>query len=96
MELLYMYDWPGNVRELQNVVHHVLLMSETDRIDIPDLPCDLNGRPGNSSLRLDDLEREHILRILKQSVGDRNKAAEVLGIHPRTLARKLEEYGVET
>jgi DNA-binding protein Fis len=35
------------------------------------------------------------LRILKQAGSDRNKAAEALGVHPRTLARKLEEYGME-
>jgi DNA-binding NtrC family response regulator len=77
------------------VVHHVLLLSKNDLIEPADIPGDLGGRPGSGSIRLDDLEREHILRILKQAGGDRNKAAEVLGIHPRTLARKLVEYGIE-
>ena len=87
--------WPGNVRELQNVVHHVLLLSRNDMIEPADLPSDLGGRPSSGSIRLDDLEREHILRILKQSGGERNRAAEALGVHPRTLARKLAEYGIE-
>jgi len=88
------HSWPGNVRQLQNVVHHALLLSRNDLVEPSDLSVDLEGRPGSGSMRLDDLEREHILRILKQSGGDRYKAAEALGIHPRTLARKLEEYGV--
>ena len=94
LKILSGHAWPGNVRELQNVVHHVLLLSESDMVELVDLPCDLTGGQGIGSTRLDDLEREHILRILKQAGGDRNKAAEVLGIHPRTLQRKLVEYGV--
>jgi DNA-binding NtrC family response regulator len=95
LKLLSGHGWPGNVRELQNVVHHVLLLSESDQVDLVDLPCDLGGRPGSVSIRLDDLEREHILRILRQTGNDRNKAAEVLGVHPRTLMRKLAGYGME-
>jgi DNA-binding NtrC family response regulator len=95
IRILSDHAWPGNVRELQNVVHRVLLLSTNNMIEAADLPGDLGGRPVSGSIRLDDLEREHILRILKQSGGDRNKAADTLGVHPRTLARKLEEYRVE-
>jgi len=91
---LSQYAWPGNVRELQNVVHHVLLLSNRDQIGPGDLPGDMGGRPGVGSIRLEDLEREHILRILKQLDGDRSKAAEALGVHPRTLMRKLTSYGI--
>ena len=94
LKLLSSHSWPGNVRELQNVVHHVLLLSVHDRIEPADLPGDLGGQPGSGSIRLDDLEREHILRVLKQAAGDRNKAAEALGVHPRTLMRKLAGYGI--
>jgi DNA-binding NtrC family response regulator len=93
--VLQAYPWPGNVRELQNVVHHVLLLSKDDLIGAADLPADLSGRPGTAGNRLDDREREHILRVLQQAGGDRNKAAATLGIHPRTLLRKLADYGME-
>jgi DNA-binding NtrC family response regulator len=93
LRMLTGYAWPGNVRELQNMIHHVLLLSTNDLVEPADIPVDLGGRSG--SIRLDDLEREHILRIVRQSGNDRNKAAGALGIHPRTLARKLDEYGVE-
>jgi DNA-binding NtrC family response regulator len=95
------YAWPGNVRELQNVVQHELLLAENDVIEPADLPRELTGRmslnsdgsANGSSTRLADLEREHVLRMLELAGGDRNKAAEALGIHPRTLARKLADYG---
>jgi DNA-binding NtrC family response regulator len=95
LSVLIGYAWPGNVRELQNMVHRVLLLSRNDLIEPADLPDDLGGRQRSGSIRLDDLERGHILLILKQSGGDRHKAAEALGIHTRTLSRKLEEYGIE-
>ncbi len=98
LQILVEHAWPGNVRQLQNLVHHALLLSNSDVIGPADLSRDFE-RPSakNGAItRLADLEREHIIRILKQSGGDRNKAADALGIHARTLARKLEEYGVET
>jgi DNA-binding NtrC family response regulator len=45
--------------------------------------------------RLEDVEREHILRILKEVGGERGKTAEILGIDPKTLYRKLTGYGVK-
>lgn len=97
LKVLINYGWPGNVRELQNVVHHQLLLSDSDIIEPGDLPRELTEMriAVGSSTRLADLEREHILRMLEQTGGNRSRAAEALGIHPRTLARKLTEYGVE-
>jgi len=94
LKLFTGYAWPGNVRELQNVVQHVLLLSKSDVIEPADLPYELGERTCSSGARLEDREREHILRVLQQAGGDRNKAAEVLGVHPRTLMRKLAGYGM--
>jgi DNA-binding NtrC family response regulator len=47
-----------------------------------------------SSRRLEDVEREHILQVLKDVGGQKGKAAETLGIDPKTLYRKLSAYGV--
>lgn len=88
------HDWPGNIRELQNVIHHLLLLTDKELIEPADLPAGLTGRRASSSIRLDDLEREHIFYVLSQCAGDRNKAAEALGIHPRTLLRKLAAFGM--
>jgi len=98
MEILTEYAWPGNVRELQNVVQRALLLSKADVIMPSDLPSDLSG-PGRGDVRrlddLEDLEREHILKVLAKTGGHREKAAGELGIHPKTLRRKLADYGVE-
>jgi DNA-binding NtrC family response regulator len=95
LRVLIGYAWPGNVRELQNVVHHQLLLAENEVIEPADLPHELSGQQdmAGSSTRLEDLERTHVLRMLEQAGGDRNKAAAALGIHPRTLARKLAGFG---
>ena len=94
LNVISRYPWPGNVRELQNVIHRTLLLSKGDLIEAPDLPLDLQEDRGTSSARLEDVEREHILRVFKASGGQRGKTAEALGIDPKTLYRKLESYGV--
>ncbi len=88
------YSWPGNVRELQNVVQRMLVLSRGDVVTEVDLPDDLAGTRSARGGRLEDVEREHILRVLSECGGHRERAAGVLGIHARTLRRKLTEYGV--
>lgn len=94
LKTLSEYSWPGNVRELQNVVHRTLLLSENDIIESYDLPVDLINNRNISGKRLEDVEREHILKVLKEVGGQRGRAAEVLGIDPKTLYRKLLGYEV--
>jgi DNA-binding NtrC family response regulator len=89
------YSWPGNVRELQNMVHRILLLSKEDVIEERDLPPDLIEDHKDHSGRLADVEKDHILSVLKEAGGQRGKAAEALGIDPKTLYRKLMEYGVK-
>jgi DNA-binding NtrC family response regulator len=88
------YLWPGNVRELQNVVHRTLLLSGEDVVRLQDLPTDFSKNNKTSGRRLGDLEREHILKVLKEAGGHKGKAAEILGVDPKTLYRKLLSYGV--
>jgi DNA-binding NtrC family response regulator len=71
-----------------------MLLSLGDVIDVTELPQDLNRGHEPKGTRLEDLERNHILKVLKESGGQRGKAAEVLGIDPKTLYRKLQSYGV--
>jgi DNA-binding NtrC family response regulator len=52
------------------------------------------GTPPVSGKRLEDVEREHILKVLKEAGGHKGKAAEILGVDPKTLYRKLLSYGV--
>jgi DNA-binding NtrC family response regulator len=89
------YAWPGNVRELQNVIHRALLLSRNNVIGPEDLPADLIADHKIPTMRLEDIEREHILKVLREADGQRGKAAEILDIDPKTLYRKLSAYGIK-
>ena len=98
---LQTYHWPGNVRELRNCLERAAALSTGDVIEADQmLPADGEaGAQGTAtsilqvpSVTLDELEREHILRVLDQSEGNRERAAAILGISSRTLYRKLREY----
>jgi DNA-binding NtrC family response regulator len=96
LEILSGYLWPGNVRELQNVIQRALFLSKDDTIEPDDLPFDLNaGQKISGQRRLMDVEREHILKVFREVQGQKRKAAEVLGIDPKTLYRKLSMYGIK-
>jgi DNA-binding NtrC family response regulator len=108
---LHTYSWPGNVRELRNCLERAAAISTSDTIEagqIPFLNAGQAGKAVNHSARaaspaaqatpmtLEELEREHILRTLDESDGNRERAAAILGISSRTLYRKLREYESQT
>jgi two-component system response regulator HydG len=92
LEILRAYAWPGNVRELENVVHSLVVMTDSDVIDVPDLP-DLmryTGVRDNGLHRtLDDVETSHIRNVLASVCGNKTRAAEILGIDRKTLREKM-------
>ena len=98
------YAWPGNVRELQHVVEAALVLCDGDAILPEHLPAGVrsNATAGAPGLRQDplslptlqQLEREHVERVLRASDGHRGNAARILGISERNLYRKLREYGL--
>jgi DNA-binding NtrC family response regulator len=105
---LQAYSWPGNVRELRNCLERAAAISLDDTIDVDQVPF-LGERaasvatspaaaaaPQRSPITLEELEREHILRVLNESNGNRERAAAILGISSRTLYRKLREYETGT
>jgi len=94
LRILSSYSWPGNVRELQNVVHRALLLSPNEMIGPDDLPSDLTRQRGAAERRLSEVEKHHILKVLKEAGGRKHRAAEILGIDPKTLYRKLAVYGI--
>ena len=94
--ILSEYSWPGNVRELQNVIQRALFLSKNNAIEPDDLPLDMTGGGRKASGRkLEEVEREHILRVFKDVNGQKRRAAEILGIDPKTLYRKLSMYGIK-
>ncbi|MFO0982284.1 MAG: helix-turn-helix domain-containing protein [Planctomycetota bacterium] len=94
---LIAYPWPGNVRELKNCVERAVILALGFRIERSDLPAEVLGPSSTPSpLRsLGDVEKEHILQVLRLMGGHQGKAAEVLGVNRRTLYRKLLEWGID-
>jgi len=93
------YWWPGNVREMENVVGRACMMTEGPAIDAEDLPeylrssiraPDAEMRSSEDVLTMDEVQRRHAVKILKQVGGNKARAAEMLGISRRTLYNILE------
>jgi len=105
MALLQRYGWPGNVRELENVIERALALSKDGVILPSDLPPEIaheaatGGSAATGGGLVDDrptlaeLERRYIDLILRETGGNKKRAAEILGIDRRTLYRTLERAG---
>ncbi len=99
-DIILNYDWPGNVRELENVIERGVVLSRTDVIDKSDLPYLGLVRDRTledtsaASLSIKDVEKNHILKVLKRTSWNLIKSAEILGIHRNTLRLKMKEYGI--
>jgi DNA-binding NtrC family response regulator len=103
LEALQEYQWPGNVRELENALERAIILSSGEQIGIEALPERVTERkpeplvaartPTNPTLEA--IERAYILWVLQSEGGNKSRAAEILGIDPSTLYRKLSRYGVE-
>jgi DNA-binding NtrC family response regulator len=97
-EVLARYDYPGNVRELENIVARAVALAEGNEIQIKDLPPVLAGREQSSEgpwKSLEELEKEHIARVLDAVQGRRDQAAAILGITRSTLWRKMKKLDLE-
>ena len=104
------YAWPGNVRQLRNVVESMVVVDCDETLDVDDLPLELAPEPsaGNdggvvdmrSGLAalvgrpLEEVERLFIAETLKLTGGNREQAADLLGIGERTLYRKIKEFNL--
>ncbi len=95
-EVLLNYSWPGNVRELENAIERAMVIGKGPEITPEDLPLQLNGHsPGEPrSLKLADVEHQHIRQVLKVAQGNITRAAQLLGIDRVTLYNKLKKYGI--
>lgn len=103
LKLLQNYNWPGNIRELRNLIENIVVLAKTNLISVDTLPEKivnfqknmeiLEPKPG---INIKENEKKLIIKALKQSDGNRTKAAESLGLSRRTLYRKLTQYGIES
>jgi two-component system response regulator AtoC len=107
MAALLEHPWPGNIRELENLVERAVLLTETDRIAMSDLPTlQSTGGPGEHTeldaldlkeyvrVHLARLERTRIQRVLEAEDGNVTRAARRLGISRKSLQTKMKEYGL--
>ena len=106
VEKLVAYHWQGNVRELENVLERALVLCENQEIDVFDLPIltqsnsaripsDVIDRHNyNLNDTLYDIEKQLIQRAMNETVGNKSRAAKLLGIRTSLLYYKLEKYGL--
>jgi DNA-binding NtrC family response regulator len=110
-QVLTSYGWPGNIRELENTIERAIVLSQDDNIVIDNLmllghgPTDATARPSGSTeppsvppsrpKTLEEVEKQHIMDVLKTLNGHKSLAAEVLGVDRKTLWAKLKKYGIE-
>ena len=95
LQAMRQYPWPGNLRELRNVIERAVILAGSEEIDLPDLPEKFSratppAGPGlqlGARVSLEDLENEHIARVVQQTA-TMEEAAKVLKIDPATLYRK--------
>jgi len=101
---LQQMQWPGNVRELENMVNRLAIFAPIGRITLADIESELErggaSVAGNAPVsaavpdRLLEMERQHILRVLKESRGNKTEAARRLGIERKTLYKKAVRLGI--
>jgi transcriptional regulator with PAS, ATPase and Fis domain len=104
-DALLSYPWPGNVRELMNLCERLVVMSEAETIDVPDLPGEVVGRTGGGSpasgwpeeftldQAIESTERAMLLEARRRH-GSQALVAQALGVNQSTVARKLKKYGI--
>ncbi|HXF91218.1 MAG TPA: sigma-54 dependent transcriptional regulator [Nitrospiraceae bacterium] len=109
MALLQRYRWPGNVRELENAIERAVSLSHGPFVVPDDLPEAIRHadsiqeeKPASKDapleeelLTLDEVEKRHLIRVLKETKGNKVRAAKILGIDRRTLYRMAERFGID-
>jgi two-component system response regulator HydG len=103
VEALQSFNWPGNVRELENALERAVILTAGPIIDVSVLPERITERRAEplvsdrmrTNPTLEAIERAYILWVLNSEGGNKTRAADILGIDPSTLYRKLSRFGVE-
>jgi two-component system response regulator HydG len=105
-EKLVAYTWPGNVRELQNCIERSVALARYDHIGADDLPEKVRsyrsshvlvaGDDPSELVRMEELERRYIARVMEAVGGNKTAAARILGLDRKRLYRMLERLGIES
>jgi transcriptional regulator with GAF, ATPase, and Fis domain len=94
MRVLVGWHWPGNVRELENFIERAVILSRGPGLRAPLAEIRLDAMPVDSSVTLEEVEREHIIRVLRESGGVVTTAATRLGLHRTTLNAMMRKLGI--
>jgi DNA-binding NtrC family response regulator len=101
LDLLIAHDWPGNVRELEHVVERAVALASSELIVPENLPPEVRPAPAPPPepparwMTLDELRRWYVDRVLEHTEGNKQRAADILGIDRRTLYRMFERDSEE-
>jgi DNA-binding NtrC family response regulator len=107
IERLMAYEWPGNVRELRNIIERAIILQKGPEISPSEFlgstrpspavsgPVYSASAPQYPAIKLDDMERDHIVSVLKQFSGNFTKTAHALGLSLSTLKRKIKSYKLQ-
>jgi DNA-binding NtrC family response regulator len=102
LEALMNFSWPGNVRELRTAIEHAVVLSKGERVTLRDLPPSVRHggvvEPrifSGKDLTVKDAEKQLIIRALKETNGNRTRAAKKIAMSRRTFHRKMHEYHLE-
>jgi len=90
---LQQMPWRGNVREFENVLQRAVFLCSSDTVGRGDLMVDHAGPRTAGNGKLKDMEKDMIMKTLKEVNGNKAKAAKLLGVSVRTVRNKLSEYG---
>ena len=92
------YHWPGNVRELQHAIERALIMSDSNKLEAEDFVLSSKSRKsdelGIETYNLDEIEKNVIMKVMKQNQGNISQAASELGLTRTSLYRRMEKYGL--
>ncbi len=103
IDALMAYDWPGNIRELENIIERAMILSRDGSLEYGDwIPTEKMDETGNgtstTTARLEDIEKEHIIEILKKTgwkVSGEKGAAKILGLNATTLEARMKKLGIK-
>ncbi|GGE68176.1 DNA-binding NtrC family response regulator [Pedobacter psychrotolerans] len=95
LEIFEKYQWRGNIRELKNVMERLVILSDGKELNLSALPPEFfEFAPLQNNFNLQQVEKQHIQKVLLHTKGNKTETSRLLGIGLTTLYRKIEEYGI--